>query len=168
MFKNPNEPMYNNRNQTVNSFGKDNTGLIKYTFDRFGFRDNNNYEIYPEYVFFGVSLLFGIGVDSKKTFSSKFNCWNFGLAGRYTEQQIIECYELFKKLQVKTKIVFVWRDYDAIPSELLNDNFHCIPLRSEKRNHVRLLEKLDHDVSKTHWGTKTHNKFYKILCHFLK
>ena len=56
MFENPNQEMYNHRNQTINSWGKDSTGQVKYTFDKYGFRNHNNYEVMPECVFFGCSL----------------------------------------------------------------------------------------------------------------
>ena len=52
----------------------------------------------------------------------------------------------------------------------LNDNniVHCIPERINMPNYVRLMEPIDYDVSNTHWGPKTHNKFYKLLCNILK
>ena len=170
MFENPNREMYNNRNLTVDSWGKDSTGLIKYTFDKFGFRNHNNYAITPKYVFFGCSVLFGIGVNTQDVFTSEFDCWNFGLAGTYTETEILDCYKEFKQTKIQSKVVFVWRDYDLIPKDILNNEsvYHCLPLRSNKPNHVRLLSNLDFDVSGTHWGVKTHDKFYKILCYFLK
>lgn len=171
MFKNPNQYMYDHRDRTVRSWGKDSTGLIKYTFDQYGFRNHNNYDKTPEYVFFGCSMLFGIGVERQNVFSNQFNCWNFGLAGKYNESQILDCYRQFKLLDINCKIVFVWRFRDSVPNlGLLNDDkiYHCLPYRSESKNHVRLLENIDYDVSGTHWGIKTHARFQKILWHFLK
>ena len=170
MFNNPNRYMYDVRGTDVNSWGKDSTGSITYTFDEFGFRNHNNYNKIPSYVFFGCSLLFGVGVEKNEVFTSRFNCWNFGLAGEYTESQIMDCYEEFKQTKIQSKVIFVWRDYDLIPKDILNNElvYHCLPLKSNKTNHVELLSHLDFDVSGTHWGVKTHDKFYKMLCYFLK
>ena len=170
MFDNPNKYMYDVRGTHRKSWGKDSTGSVTYTFDQFGFRNHNNYDKSPSYVFFGCSVLFGIGVEKDEVFTSKFNCWNFGLAGKYTEEQIIECYHNFKKTKIKAKVVFVWRNQESIPKNILDDVsvYHCLPFRSSSKNHLRLLKNLDFDASGTHWGVKTHDKFYKILCNFLK
>jgi len=171
MFKNPNSYMYEARNSTTDSWGKDSTGLIKYTFDQYGFRNQNNYNESPQYVFFGCSLLFGIGVDIENVFTKKFQCWNFGLAGRYTEDQILDCYSEFKKLKIDCKVIFVWRNRDLLPDLNLGQDhkiYHCLPYRSKPKNHIRLMDNLDYDVSGTHWGIKTHQKFYKLLSHFLQ
>jgi len=170
MFNNPNKKMFLYRNREKNVWGKDSTTLIEYKFDEYGFRKQNNYHKKPEYVFFGCSLLFGIGIEPSKIFTNGLNCWNFGLAGSYTEQEILECYRLFTRLKIKSNVIFVWRDYHAVPKQILdNENlYHCLPIRSEKKNHIRLMENLDFDVSGTHWGIQTHAKFHKLLCSFLK
>jgi len=171
MFNNPNGLMFLNRNRTIDTFGNDKTGKIQYKFDQYGFRHSNNYNTHPEYVFFGCSALFGVGIDVSKRFTSKFNCWNFGLAGIYTENEILQTYSLFKKKnKFKCKVIFVWRDMSKVPAEILSEDsvFHCLPVSSKKRNHIRLLENLDYDTSGTHWGIKTHEKFSKLLWHFLK
>ena len=171
MFENPNQEMYDHRNQTIDSWGKDSTGQVKYTFDKYGFRNHNNYEVMPECVFFGCSLLFGVGVNTQDVFTSNFQCWNFGLAGRYTEDEILNCYTQFKKLQIDSKVVFVWRSKESLPDLNMLDSgkiYHCVPYKSEHKNHLRLLECLDYDVSGTHYGPQTHKKFSKLLWYFLK
>jgi len=171
MFVNPNQDMYDQRNQTVSAWGKDNTGKIKYTFDQYGFRNHNDYKVSPKYVFFGCSLLFGIGVENQDVFTSKFQCWNFGLAGKYSEDEILECFNEFKKLQIDCKIVFVWRNKDMMKGLTLPEGeniYHCLPYRSPHKQHLRLLQTIDHDASGTHFGPKSHLKFSKLLWHFLK
>ena len=172
MFQNNNLLMYELRNTTVNKFGKDQTGLISYKFDEYGFREGNDYKNNPYITFFGVSLLYGIGVNTQEKFSNYFeNCWNFGLAGKYTEEEIIQNYHDFKKLQIDTKIVFVWRNntYKKYLNDLNDNNIlHCIPERINMPNCIRLMKPIDYDVSNTHWGPETHNKFYKLLCYTLK
>jgi len=162
--------MYDARGTKQRVWGKDTTGTILYEFDEFGFRKMNDYSRNPEYTFFGSSLLFGVGVPKEKLFTSAFNCWNFGLAGQYTEQEFIKCYESFKSLELKSKIVFVWRDIVKVPQNILaqEEIYHCLPVYSKEKNHLRLLENLDYDVSGTHWGAKTHSKFSTLLWHFLK
>tara|TARA_R100000027_G_scaffold45370_1_gene34402 strand:+ start:26 stop:541 length:516 start_codon:yes stop_codon:yes gene_type:complete len=171
MFNNPNQAMYNARGSTASMWGKDSTGLVKYTFDRYGFRNHNDYSTTPDYVFFGSSLLFGVGVDKNDVFTNEFNCWNFGLAGKYNERQILDCYEKFKNLQIDCKIIFVWRASHPVPDIDFGDQntiYHCLPYKTPQKNHVRLLDYVDYDVSGTHWGVKTHQKFHKMLSYLLK
>ena len=40
MFENPNQEMYDHRNQTIDSWGNDSTGQVEYTFDKYGFRNH--------------------------------------------------------------------------------------------------------------------------------
>ena len=58
MFQNNNLLMYELRNTTVNKFGNDQTGLISYKFDEYGFREGNNYKNNPYITFFGNLLSF--------------------------------------------------------------------------------------------------------------
>jgi hypothetical protein len=170
MFDNPNKNMFLHRSSKIDAWGKDSTALIEYEFDEYGFRKQNNYQKEPEHVFFGCSLLFGIGIETKNIFTNGLNCWNFGLAGSYTEQEIIECYKRFTELQIKSNIIFVWRDFNSTPKHILDNQevHHFVPINSKSKNHTRLMENIDFDVSGTHWGIKTHTKFHKLLCNFLK
>ena len=77
MFNNCNEKMFSLSGQTVDKYGLDKTGQINYTFDKYGFREGNDYDQKPDYVFFGASTLAGIGVTEQKRFSRYFdNSWN--------------------------------------------------------------------------------------------
>ena len=168
-------------NSCVNKYGLDNTGKILYNFDSYGFREGNNYDIHPSIVFFGCSYLFGIGVRFNERFSSYFNnSWNFGLCGEYIEEESLINYKLFKKNYrgYKTyKIVFCWKSSNTVQLKKLitsvdnNENiYHTIPTSLKLKNYklMRNLKNIDYDVSGTHYGPKTHQKFSKLLCHFLK
>ena len=165
MFYNNNIAMKKLAGTIVNKFGKDKTGKIKYEFDEYGFRKLNNYNKSPQYTFFGCSILFGIGIPNNEIITQQLNCWNFGLAGKYTENESIKNYKQFQKLNIKSKIIFVWRDntYKNYLEELDANILHCVPERNNKKNCIRLMNFIDYDISKTHWGPKTHQKFYKIL-----
>jgi len=166
MFYNSNIAMKKLACKLVNKFAKDKTGKIQYEFDQYGFRKLNNYNKNPQYTFFGCSTLFGVGVQDNQIFTQQFeNFWTFGLAGKYTEDEIIENYKQFQKLGIKSKVIFLWRDntYKNYLKDLDTDILHCVPERNNKQNCIRLMNTIDYDVSKTHWGPKTHQKFYKLL-----
>lgn len=182
MFPNCNKLMYNFANKKTSKWGKDQTGKITYEFDKFGFRSGNDYNQNPKYVFFGASYLGGIGVPAQRRFSSYFeNSYNFGLMGKYTEDQTIQNYtrflETFQTLCL-TKIIFCWKEQNKKKlQEYINSLpykeqiFHCVPVKFEcdkKIKLLRIMQPIDYDVSLTHWGPKTHKKFSNILCHFLK
>lgn len=165
--------------KSVNRYGLDNTQKIVYTFDRYGFREGNNYQLRPKYVFFGASLLAGIGVEKEQRFSTYFDSsWNFGLCGTYTEEQHIQNYFSFLdsyKDSNNCKIIFCWKCsapqdlqtlFDKLPC---NKNiFHCVPIKIKRERTCLYLKNLDYDVSGTHWGPVTHKKFSKLLWQLLK
>lgn len=165
--------------KSVNSFGLDNTGKIVYTFDQYGFREGNNYQLEPKYVFFGASMLAGIGVKKEQRFSAYFDAsWNFGLCGTYSEEQHVQNYFSFLNAYKDSnnyKVIFCWRSsklqdlqtiFDKLPC--YENIFHCVPIKIKKENTCRYLKNLDYDVSGTHWGPITHKKFSKLLCQLLK
>ena len=175
MFNNCNKKMFSLAGQTVYKYGLDKTGQINYTFDKHGFREGNDYDQKPDYVFFGASTLAGIGVIEQKRFSRYFdNSWNFGLCGTYIDEESITNYNSFKKLKIdNAKIVFCWKNDN--PLELLKlikklpkDVYHCVATKLDREKTCLYPKNLDYDVSNTHWGPITHEKFYKLLCYFLK
>lgn len=179
MFNNSNKKMLSLANCSINTYGKDQTGKITYKFDPYGFREGNNYNIIPSTVFFGCSFVAGIGINTNERFSNYFNnSWNFGLFGEYTEDEIISNYEMFKKQFTeykKTKIVFCWRSDDIDYLEMLihsmdTNIYHTVPVDFKLKNFkiMRNIENIDYDVSKTHYGPKSHQKFSTLLWHFLK
>ena len=175
MFNNCNKKMFGLAGQTVDTYGLDKTGQIKYSFDTFGFREGNDYNVHPKFVFFGASTLAGIGVHEQKRFSRYFeNSWNFGLCGNYIDEESIINYFTFKKLNLSdTKIVFCWKNNDPVAlldmiNRLPNNVYHCVTTKLDREKTCLYPKNLDYDVSKTHWGPITHQKFYKLLCYFLK
>ena len=181
MFNNCNKEMLSLAGSSVNKYGKDQTGKITYNFDSYGFREGNEYNIKPSIIFFGCSYLAGIGVGVNQRFSNYFdNSWNFGLCGKYTEEESLINYDSFKKSceeYTQCKIVFCWRSTNTSTLKKLimsidnNKNiYHTIPsnLKLENYRLMRNLENIDHDISGTHYGPRTHLKFSKLLWHFLK
>jgi hypothetical protein len=181
MINNCNTKMFSFANCSIDKYGLDQTGKIIYKFDSYGFREGNNYDIRPSVIFFGCSYLAGIGVRFNERFSNYFNnSWNFGLYGEYKEEESLINYELFKKNYKEYnqyKIVFCWKSSNDVRLKKLitsvdnNENiYHTIPTSLKLKNYklIRNLENIDYDVSGTHYGPQTHQKFSKLLCYFLK
>lgn len=181
MINNCNKKMYSFSNCSLDRYGFDQTGKIIYKFDAYGFREGNDYDKKPSIVFFGCSYLTGIGVKPNERFSSYFNnSWNFGLFGEYKEEESLINYQSFKekyKQYKECKVVFCWKanNIDKLKKLITSiDNnkniYHTAPCMLKLKSYklMRILENLDYDVSGTHYGPKTHKKFSKLLCHFLK
>jgi hypothetical protein len=162
---------------TVDSFGKDTTGKVLYTFNKQGFRSQIDYVTSPSVAFFGCSLVFGVGVDQDKIATSYFkNSHNYGLAGNYDNQ---DTYQIIKKftasrLYDNTPMIVVWHSRD---SENLNQyyddlksfniyHFFC-GQKLQALNCFTMVQNIDADVSETHMGPKTHELFFKIICALL-
>ena len=160
--------------QTLNTFGLDKTGLIKYTLNKQGFRSPCDFDSPPEYAFFGCSLVFGIGVGYQDTFASMFpKSHNYGVAENYTN---LDAYDVIKKFQevydnTNIKKVVCWTHRgenlitDLVP-ELAEQNFiqfFCGRVLPYK-NCYAMPADIDADVSQTHPGPKSHLHMYKTLC----
>jgi hypothetical protein len=166
--------MYHFRSQTVNKFGSDRTGQIAYCFNEQGFRSDVSFICPPAYAFFGCSSVFGIGVDINSTTAAYFkNCYNFGLAGNYTNldiHQIIKQYLNSNLYLPTTPMVIVWTDRDQ---EYLNNQntlfdhknvyqFFCGDVITGDKK-FKFVPKIDLDASNTHMGPGTHKLFAKVL-----
>jgi hypothetical protein len=162
-------------NQTLNQFGKDNTGKITYTFNQQGFRSNKNFDFIPKYAFFGCSLVFGIGVPVEQVFSSFFDLsQNYGQAGNYDNDSIFDVINEYVNSAVysaDTKLAVVWtnrnienldRYYHALAEYNIIHFFCSQPL--PYANCYPMLPDIDSDVSGTHMGIKSHEAFYNALC----
>jgi hypothetical protein len=162
---------------TVDTFGKDTTGQVLYTFNQQGFRSQIDYMTCPSVAFFGCSLIFGVGVDQDKITTSYFtNSHNYGLAGKYDNQ---DTYQTIKKFTVSclynnTPMIVVWHNRD---NENLNQyyddlksfniyHFFC-GQKLQLPNCFAMVQNVDSDVSGTHMGPKTHKLFFKIVCNLL-
>ena len=163
--------------KTVNKFGKDSTGTIKYTFNNQGFRSDRDYVDVPDYAFFGCSLVFGIGVDNNQLFANMFNnSHNYGLAGTYTNHDIFQVIEKFNQTyNNNVKKVVCWTDRD---SHLLSNyspaladlnfyQFFCGDVL-HYQNCFKMLPDVDRDVSQSHMGVNSHKQMYKVLCALFK
>lgn len=167
--------MWDRRGSTVTAFGKDTTQSITYTFNQQGFRSNFDYVRPPKYAIFGPSLIMGIGVDVSKIATAYFqDCQNYGVAGKYTNHDILNNIRNFADSELYstfTKLAVVWtdRDVDQLEEyyEQLIDldmvHFFCADVLDRPRCY-KFIKTLDLDASGTHPGMLTHKVFYKILC----
>jgi len=172
MLANCNEFLYNNRGKTLNTFGKDHTGLIRYTINNQGFRNQHDYTKAPKYAFFGCSSVFGIGVDEHDILTSHFkNSHNYGLAGIYSNNEsVINLANFINSplFDTDVKIIFFWTER---LNENINDLIHQLPNRNiinisqgkKYANAINLPPQIDSDVSGTHPGTKTYAIWAKII-----
>jgi hypothetical protein len=162
---------------TVDSFGKDTTGKVLYTFNKQGFRSQFDYVTSPGVAFFGCSLVFGVGVDQDKITTSYFiNSHNYGLTSKYDNQDI---YQIIKKftashLYNNTPMIVVWHSrgnenlnqyYDDLKSFNIY-HFFC-GQKLQAPNCFAMVQNIDTDVSETHMGPKTHKLFFKTVCALL-
>jgi len=167
--------MIQQRGQTLSTFGKDSTGKISYQINDQGFRGAKNFDVAPDYAFFGCSLVFGIGVPEKQTFPYLFeNSQNYGLAGQYNNHDVMQVLEKFLQSDLynnKTHVAVVWhaRDSDCLEDfyfKLKSYNiihFFCgKPLNYQ--NCYPAPPNQDFDVSGTHYGINSHRILWKTLC----
>ena len=130
---------------------------------------------------FGCSYVAGIGVKANERFTNYFDdSWNFGLFGKYTEEELIINHHSFKKSyddHARCKIVFCWKSTDVdrlkkLITSIENDKniYHTVPVDLKLKNYklMRNVENIDYDISGTHYGPRSHLKFSKLLWHFLK
>lgn len=169
--------MIANKGTTVDKFGRDQTGIIKYKFNAQGFRSDRDYDFEPTVAFFGCSLVFGIGVQYQDIFSSKFGqSHNYGLAGYYHDEDILSTVKQFIELGYAhiPKIV-VWKNQTGhITTQHIDDlkdqkiyHFFCYnPVNASSC--YKMIPQIDDDASGTHLGPRTHNLFAKMICQLLK
>ena len=162
---------------TVDSFGKDTTGKVLYTFNKQGFRSQFDYVTSPGVAFFGCSLVFGVGVDQDKITTSYFiNSHNYGLTGKYDNQDIYQIIKKFttSRLYNNTPMIVVWHSrgnenlnqyYDDLKSFNIY-HFFC-GQKLQAPNCFAMVQNIDTDVSETHMGPKTHKLFFKTVCALL-
>jgi len=174
MIDNVNKPLFELRGQTVNKWGKDQTGLITYKLNNQGFRSSVDYTWLPDFAFFGASTVFGIGVPEDKTMVSYFpNAHNYGLAGNYLNRDSIVNLKNFitSTNYHNTKIIFFWVDRPGQEdiSELIkevekfNINIKHISQGKKYPNAINLMPQIDSDVSSSHPGVKTHMIWAKTI-----
>ena len=167
--------MIQHKGQTIDKFGKDQTGTINYQFNQQGFRSPIDFDFIPNSAFFGCSLVFGIGVAYEYTFPGMFNLsHNYGLAGDYNNNDAfitIENYLNSDAYSSSTKKFVCWtnrneENIDVYSKRLSQEGFvqlFCGDLMPYK-NCFRAVGNVDFDVSGTHMGIKTHLATYELLC----
>jgi hypothetical protein len=178
-IKNVISDMWLHRGNKVNTFGKDQTQTVTYTFNQQGFRSNLDYNWTPQVALFGGSLVMGVGVDQSKITSAYFdNCQKYGLACNYTNRDILTTVKNFSTSDLytpATRLAVVWTDRNAeyledCYAQLINLNivhFFCGNVLDYPRCY-KFISQIDLDASNTHPGVLTHKTFYKILCTLFK
>lgn len=178
MFNAPDKSMWHYREQTLDKYSYDRSGQIEYSFNSNGFRDSE-FTFDPEYVFFGCSSVFGVGIQAHERFSSYFaNSYNLGLetddstkfdlTAPYSNTDILETiysyYEMMRE-PPGCKMAVVWTDRDHEPIDLLIGRcnkeipykiYHFKVGKHNSEFAINLAAQVDQDVSKTHAGPKTH------------
>ena len=169
------EPAWQCRGKTVYKWGKDSTGLIEYQFNNQGFRSSLDYTTAPDYAFFGNSSVFGIGAPVDKNLTSFFiNSHNYGLAGSYMNWHSVENLKRFVASPFctdHTKIIFVWSERpgkEFIPDligqvNLIRPKVLHISMGDKYSGAVNLMPSVDHDISGTHPGPKSHQIWAKTI-----
>jgi hypothetical protein len=171
----PVDSMWQNRSTTVGKFGLDQTDIIKYCFNSQGFRSQVDYDFVPDYAIFGCSIVFGIGVDQKDTIAGQFDSvHNYGLAGNYNNTDCYNVIEQFvnsKWYTPHTKMAVIWthRDQEILPQYIEKlQKYHMIHFFCgdcpDLPGCYKFISNLDHDVSLSHPGPKTHRFIHQSLC----
>lgn len=173
------EPAYNARGQTVDKWGKDQTGLISYRFNNQGFRSDSDYNWTPDWAFFGSSVIFGVGIPVQHILASRFrNSHNYGLSGAYMNHHSVTNLQNFiasPYYSPNTQIVFFWIDRpgeEEIPPlitqvNLMVPNVLHISQGQKYEGAQNLMPHIDSDVSGTHPGPATHKLWARsvaLLC----
>ena len=174
-FDNCYPPAFDVRNTTQSKWGKDQTGIIQYQFNNQGFRGDQSYNWVCDYAFFGNSAVFGIGVPFDKTMVSYFSkAHNYGLAGPYMNWHSVKNLKKFLNSALyttNTKIIFVWIDRpgrESVPELIdqvnqMQSGILHISMGNKYPQSVNLMPSIDHDVSGTHPGTKSHAMWAKTI-----
>lgn len=166
--------MWDLRGQSVDKFGLDSSQRVLYQFNNQGWRSQIDYTSDPDILFFGCSLVFGIGVPIEETFSHRFpNSQNYGVSGKYTNRNIYDiASSVLRDTPDTIPTVIVWTDRDSdmalsfsreFPKSL---QFFCGDVPDQTRCWPTP-KNLDWDASRTHPGPLTHYFFYKCLTKLL-
>jgi hypothetical protein len=168
------QPAWQNRNQTVRTWGKDQTGLVEYQFNSQGYRNSANYDWPAQWAFFGNSIVFGVGVPEKQILTSYFEqSQNYGLSGSYMNHHSVTNLANFVKSACcapNTRIVFFWVDREqediaSLISQVKTIAPHCLNISSgqQRAGAINLMPHRDWDVSGTHPGPLTHQMWAKTI-----
>ena len=179
-------------NKILYNYGQDSSGLIEYKFNSLGFRSHTEFNYVPDFLIFGGSTNFGVGVDfnscywsiiSKKEGYKFWNCSyaNFSYTNEIIYNTILSTPDEFHD----TPIIVQWvgHGYDPSDNLLPYEYAQLVKLKfskvvnllidgdEEKTDAVRLNfdlvnpPRLDTDSNGFHPGEKTH---YSLAKWFLK
>jgi len=174
-IQNINTNLYRQKGKTLNSWGKDSTGKIIYKINNQGFRSDVDFTFKPDYVFFGNSNVFGIGLNLEDTVVSQFpNAHNYGLAGLYSNRDSVENLKSFVDSPLydkNVKIIFFWverpgiEDVNVLLTEVNNLQIDVLHISQGHKygGMINLWPSVDEDVSGTHSGPRTHKIWAKTI-----
>lgn len=167
------DPAWQHRGQTVNRWGKDQTGLIDYQFNRQGFRHAQDYNWKPSIAVFGNSIVFGVGVDYADILCNLLpNTQNYGLSGSYMNHHSVSNLKQFVSSDLfsdSVKIVFFWIDRPEPIEDMIQEVNRVLPnvlhISSgiKRSGAVNLMPSIDYDVSGTHPGPLTHKMWARTI-----
>lgn len=168
-------PLSDRKNKTNYNNGSDNREIIKYRFNKFGFRgDDINIES-NNIIFIGDSIVEGIFLEEEKTFShilsNKLNCGylNMGISGRgndYISRGILNFTEVINPLLV----IIVFSNQSRIEYVTREGNFEpFIPYQSwgyfNEHNDIQL--KLE-DIRNLNLDTINFYRNFYLIKYYLK
>jgi hypothetical protein len=165
---------WQHREQTVQTWGKDNSGKIEYRFNSQGYRHSQTYDWPAAWAFFGNSIVFGIGVNESQILTSYFDrSQNYGLAGQYMNHHSVTNLANFLQspcCTTQTRIVFFWidrpdEDVDNLISQVQLLAPQCLNISSGQKRPgaINLVPAQDQDASGTHPGPRTHKIWAKTI-----
>lgn len=167
------EPAWQARGQTVDRWGKDQTGLIKYQFNQQGFRHVRDYDWQPSIAVFGNSIVFGVGMNYSEILCNLLpDAQNYGLSGYYMNHHSVTNLQEFVNSDLysdNVKIVFFWVDRDEAIEDMIQQVNKIVPgvlhisSGARRAGAINLMPSIDHDVSGTHPGPRTHLLWAKTV-----
>lgn len=167
------DPAWQHRGQTVNRWGKDQTGLINYQFNQQGFRHTQDYNWKPSIAIFGNSIVFGIGVNYTDILCNLLpDTQNYGLSGFYMNHHSVSNLKQFVSSDLyspNVKIVFFWIDRSEPIEDMIQEVNQVLPnvlhisSGTKRAGAVNLMPSIDYDVSNTHPGPLTHKMWAKTI-----
>jgi hypothetical protein len=183
---------FSQANKTLYNYGYDNSGVIEYKFNNLGFRSHTEFDYLPNFILFGGSTNFGIGVEFDLCYWSiiaeqkQYKFWNCSYAGfKYTNKMIYDTILSTPGELNDVPMIVQWVGHNYDSTDILKPQDYAQLVKQKFPKVINLLidgdeEKtetitvnfelvnppwLDTDRDGTHPGAKTH---YSMAKWFLK
>ena len=179
-------------NKTLHHYGYDKSGQIEYKFNNLGFRSYTEFDYSPDFILFGGSTNFGIGVEFNFCYWSiiakekQYKFWNCSYASfRYTNKMIYNTMLSTPSKFNDIPMIVQWVGHNYDPTDVLKPHEYAQLVKQKFPKVINLLidgdeektelitanfelvnpPRLDTDRDGTHPGPKTH---YSLAKWFLK